>query len=88
MSQEASQMRLCGHICPSADRLYSAEANYQTFVLTNMHPQNRQFNGSENSPWYRLEGHGSITLQSPFRQLMLLLLSEQLVSPYLLKIFL
>ena len=44
-----------GHICPSADRLYSAEANYQTFFLTNMQPQNHQFNGSENSPWYRLE---------------------------------
>ena len=44
-----------GHICPSADRLYSAEANYQTFFLTNMQPQYRQFNGGENSPWYRLE---------------------------------
>ena len=45
-----------GHICPSADRLYSAEANYQTFFLTNMQPQYRNFNGGENSPWYRLEG--------------------------------
>ena len=45
-----------GHICPSADRLYSAEANYQTFFLTNMQPQYRNFNGSDNSPWYRLEG--------------------------------
>ncbi len=44
-----------GHICPSADRLYSAEANYQTFFLTNMQPQYRNFNGGENSPWYRLE---------------------------------
>ncbi|MCR5157899.1 MAG: DNA/RNA non-specific endonuclease [Prevotella sp.] len=44
-----------GHICPSADRLYSAEANYQTFFLTNMQPQYRQFNGADNSPWYRLE---------------------------------
>lgn len=44
-----------GHICPSADRLYSAEANYQTFFLTNMQPQMRNFNGGENSPWYRLE---------------------------------
>ena len=45
-----------GHICSSADRLYSAEANYQTFFLTNMQPQYRNFNGSDNSPWYRLEG--------------------------------
>lgn len=53
-----------GHICPSADRLYSAEANKQTFYLTNMQPQYKAFNGSlsdkerhknEWSPWYRLE---------------------------------
>ena len=44
-----------GHICPSADRLYSYEANYQTFFLTNMQPQTKAFNASENSPWYRLE---------------------------------
>lgn len=53
-----------GHICPSADRLYSEEANYQTFFLTNMQPQYKAFNGSlsgsekyknEWSPWYRLE---------------------------------
>lgn len=52
-----------GHICPSADRLYSYMANYQTFFLTNMQPQYSNFNGSnknasvnERSPWYRLEG--------------------------------
>ncbi|MCR5366025.1 MAG: DNA/RNA non-specific endonuclease [Prevotella sp.] len=45
-----------GHICPSADRLYSANANYQTFFLTNMQPQYPNFNGGEKSPWYRLEG--------------------------------
>jgi endonuclease G len=28
-----------GHICPSADRLYSQEANNQTFYMTNMQPQ-------------------------------------------------
>lgn len=33
-----------GHICPSADRLCSAEANYQTFYLTNMQPQFNAFN--------------------------------------------
>lgn len=44
-----------GHICPSADRLYSAEANYQTFFLTNMHPQYGAFNGNDWSPWFRLE---------------------------------
>ena len=38
-----------GHICPSADRLYSYEANYQTFYLTNMQPQYKKFNGSDNN---------------------------------------
>lgn len=33
-----------GHICPSADRLSSAEANYQTFYITNMQPQANEFN--------------------------------------------
>lgn len=33
-----------GHICPSADRLYSKDANYQTFYLTNMQPQYNVFN--------------------------------------------
>lgn len=33
-----------GHICPSADRLYSTEANKQTFYLTNMQPQYKEFN--------------------------------------------
>lgn len=51
-----------GHICPSADRLRTTEANYQTFFITNMQPQYSNFNGSNNSssvnersPWYRLE---------------------------------
>ena len=33
-----------GHICPSADRLYSSLANLQTFYLTNMQPQKNLFN--------------------------------------------
>lgn len=33
-----------GHICPSADRLCSKEANEQTFYLSNMHPQIGAFN--------------------------------------------
>lgn len=33
-----------GHIVPSADRLYSAQANKQTFLLTNMQPQVNGFN--------------------------------------------
>ena len=33
-----------GHICPSADRLYSLAANIQTFYLTNMQPQRNAFN--------------------------------------------
>ena len=33
-----------GHICPSADRQYSTQANKQTFYLTNMQPQYPKFN--------------------------------------------
>lgn len=33
-----------GHICPSADRLCSKDANEQTFYLSNMHPQAYEFN--------------------------------------------
>ena len=33
-----------GHICPSADRQAANEANYQTFYITNMQPQNNKFN--------------------------------------------
>ena len=51
-----------GHICPSADRQRSTEANKQTFYITNMQPQYSNFNGSnddssinERSPWFRLE---------------------------------
>lgn len=43
-----------GHICNSNDRLYSANANYQTFYLTNMQPQYKVFNGSD--PAHKYEG--------------------------------
>lgn len=33
-----------GHLCPSADRLNTSEANKQTFYLTNMMPQVNAFN--------------------------------------------
>lgn len=33
-----------GHLCASADRLYSQEANDQTFYYTNMSPQRNNFN--------------------------------------------
>jgi endonuclease G len=33
-----------GHLCPSADRLYSTLANYQTFFLSNMNAQIHNFN--------------------------------------------
>jgi len=41
-----------GHICPSADRLCSSEANYQTFFLTNMQPQ---VNGFNSGVWSNME---------------------------------
>ncbi len=43
-----------GHICPSADRLNSAEANYQTFYLTNMQPQYNAFNAGV---WAHMEDY-------------------------------
>ncbi len=33
-----------GHLCASADRLFSSQANEQTFYMTNMSPQLPQFN--------------------------------------------
>ncbi len=33
-----------GHLCASADRLFSQEANEQTFFMSNMSPQNYNFN--------------------------------------------
>lgn len=42
-----------GHICASADRLYSREANDQTFYYTNMSPQRNGFNAGI---WLKLEG--------------------------------
>ena len=47
-----------GHICPSADRTFSKEANTQTFYMSNMQPQYHQFNGYEGSNsglWLRME---------------------------------
>ena len=41
-----------GHICPSADRLCSFEANYQTFFLSNMQPQ---LNGFNAKVWANME---------------------------------
>lgn len=41
-----------GHICPSADRLRSNEANYQTFYITNMQPQRKLFNAGL---WAKME---------------------------------
>lgn len=42
-----------GHICASADRLYSREVNEQTFYYTNMSPQRNSFN---TGIWLTLEG--------------------------------
>ena len=49
-----------GHICPSADRTFSAEANTQTFYMSNMQPQYHKFNGfdsttGEHGLWVRME---------------------------------
>lgn len=42
-----------GHICASADRLFSEEANVQTFYYTNMSPQKNRFN---TGIWLDMEG--------------------------------
>lgn len=42
-----------GHLCASADRLYSREANTQTFYMSNMSPQLGSFNQAY---WITLEG--------------------------------
>lgn len=42
-----------GHLCASADRLYSREVNEQTFYYTNMSPQRNAFN---TGVWLALEG--------------------------------
>lgn len=54
-----------GHICASADRLYSREANDDTFYYTNMTPQRNGFNSGL---WLKLEAKvqtwgGSCTAQ-------------------------
>lgn len=41
-----------GHLCPSADRLNTQEANIQTFYLTNMMPQSHTFNAGV---WQNME---------------------------------
>ncbi len=43
-----------GHLCASADRLFSREGNDQTFYMTNMSPQNGKFNSSY---WSAFEQH-------------------------------
>lgn len=42
-----------GHLCASADRLCSMDANGQTFYLSNMSPQQSNFNQDD---WVKLEG--------------------------------
>lgn len=43
-----------GHLVGSAERLYSVEANSQTFYMTNMSPMNGQFNSEY---WGEIEDH-------------------------------
>ncbi|MBP3228831.1 MAG: DNA/RNA non-specific endonuclease [Bacteroidaceae bacterium] len=43
-----------GHICASADRVWSAEANRQTFYMSNMSPQGGNFNAGI---WADYENH-------------------------------
>lgn len=51
-----------GHICPSADRLYSRQANDLTFYMSNMSPQIGDFNAGI---WADMENHVRNLGQSP-----------------------
>ena len=53
-----------GHICPSADRLSSSEANKQTFFLSNMQPQVNGFNAGI---WEKMEEQVRTWNKSSFR---------------------
>ena len=51
-----------GHICPSADRTFSQQANTQTFYMSNMQPQYKEFNSYDSNTsirgmWLRMENH-------------------------------
>ena len=43
-----------GHLCPSGDRTASAQANDETFVMTNVQPQRHALN---TGPWEALESY-------------------------------
>lgn len=47
-----------GHICPSADRQYSRDANHQTFYYSNIQPQYYSFNAGDGytGAWVKMEG--------------------------------
>lgn len=53
-----------GHICPSADRLCSMDANGQTFYLSNMQPQYYNFNAGL---WEKMEEQVRSWNRSSFR---------------------
>lgn len=53
-----------GHLCPSADRLNSMDANGQTFYLSNMHPQHNRFNAYL---WQKMESQVRAWDKSTFR---------------------
>ncbi len=48
-----------GHLLASHDRIYSKEANRQTFYFSNISPMRAEFNSS--SPWNNLESHINAT---------------------------
>jgi endonuclease G len=50
--RESDYLYQKGHICASQDRIYSKEANQQTFYMTNIYPQVGNFNGKL---WAKLE---------------------------------
>ena len=56
-----------GHICPSADRLCSQEANIQTFYMTNMQPQVNGFNAGV---WVNMENQLRIWNTRNFRDVL------------------
>ncbi len=67
-----------GHICPSADRLNSKEANEQTFYMSNIQPQRRGFNGGV---WLNMENRLRKWNENSFRDTLYIVKGGTIDSP-------
>ncbi len=67
-----------GHICPSADRLCSKEANEQTFYMSNIQPQLWGFNGGV---WLNMENRLRKWNENSFRDTLYIVKGGTIDSP-------